>query len=632
MIKGLAAPSEAFKPAAPLITTYVGNTIAGRSVTTLHRRKTKGIPALHWTTLHSPFGNRDRSGNKSFAAQSRPAAADACYHRASRIKFLPEGLFDPTFTKDQLESDERKRDLQRRRRLRDSTDPSVRLREKVPRVSHSSHAHHSQSTEEIPNVDHGRFAVSEHSWKREPSLSELLLAGPTFRETIAREGKIKRAVHVRRCSSIDCPEEVPVTQGRHKLHDSDWAGQMRFTKQIDMQGSKQIESLLPTQPRHKSVGRIQRRQAHTKSSGSKGGTATALRVTASFPQDYAHSTTAVKMLERTKQPSSFNVAPSAELCLSGYRVNANSLGMQPSNFPRTASGPDALGTSMLPCYNRNFCGGSTNSNTISGFQGNIGFRAIGKRCMHRFSETLDRVHELQQRVAVGVSSETIKQGLPSMREGSTAKGHLWLECVVIELAEALRRGPPDGTEEAKNNLLSFLQQQRGQVLRRKAVLQLIKRIRRRLRQTAKKISAELPRGALASAAQSRPCLKSSSHCSPRRSHYVTQLYPDLGTNHLQSKFDSFAKKLSRQRQLSLPGAPTASALLKPGAKDFQPESTILPVEDPTNHVQVRPQYATGEKSVHKAVRTNKCREPPALHGADQQVHLSNTSRPLYVHG
>ncbi|OEH76384.1 hypothetical protein cyc_03425 [Cyclospora cayetanensis] len=149
----------------------------------------KGIPALHWTTVHSAFGNRDRSEKTSFSATSRSIAAT--FHLPGRLKIsgISPGLFDPTLKIDQLEADERRRDVQQRRKLSEPEQHAFELHTGSSTVFGS--LRECRNTSIAAGLKHGNrpLSRSQQPWKRQASLTELLLSGPTFRETIGHNRK-----------------------------------------------------------------------------------------------------------------------------------------------------------------------------------------------------------------------------------------------------------------------------------------------------------------------------------------------------------------------------------------------------------------------------------------------------------
>ena len=165
--------------------------------------KTRGIPALHWTTVHSAFGNRDRSGKKSFGATPRSGAAAPRQATACCVKTLPAGLFDPTLKSDELEADERRRILQQRRRLREHKQRGMTIQPAGSSASHLASQYQTSGSVDARSgrSQHGR--KPQRHRKREASFVGLLLAGPTLRETLAHEARITGASNAPRCSSAD---------------------------------------------------------------------------------------------------------------------------------------------------------------------------------------------------------------------------------------------------------------------------------------------------------------------------------------------------------------------------------------------------------------------------------------------
>ncbi|CDI73695.1 hypothetical protein, conserved [Eimeria praecox] len=610
MMEDMAMPSEVFEQALPLPTACGGTSTERASIATLHRRKTKGIPALHWTTVHSPFGNRDRSGRKSFSAASRPVAAVAYCKRSSRAKCLSEGLFDPTFKKDQLESDERKIDLQQRRRMRGKAYPALGLREKVSQVFIASQTHHSQSTDDLSNVNRGKFSSSQQNWKREASLSELLLVGPTFRETIAHEVKTESATNVRRCTFTCPPQEDPATQNKLEHHSLTWTGQALFVRQAPLHERKKIRGLGQAQRRN-SIVRIQHRQnrqAEAERNRSSEGAAAPVRATEKFPKGYTHSASERNHLVRSGQPNPLSVARTDELCTSGNQYSQKTSTVQPSDALQAASGKGLVIRSMLPHNGKHLGDSNSTTNLISDCHEKKGTRGLGRRFPPLLSDTIGRVNELQHRVAAAFFPGTVKTELPGML-GVDRKGQLWLEAVIIELAEVLRRGPSEGTKEGKAYLLSFLQQQRGRVLRKRSVLQLLKIVRRRLRQTAIYTSDCVSRDAFASAPTRS--LKVFYNSWPNQAQPITQLYADMGANKQQLKSESLANILAGSFHQSPWSVHTSCALIKAGAEDLPPEPTVSRIEEPRKHVQ------------ENSTRQSNC-ALPALDCLEHSTEVPNT--------
>lgn len=599
-MKGVAQSSEAFTHTVPLSTTSVGNATSRRSVAPLYRRKMKGIPALHWTTVHSPFGNRDRSGKKSFSATSRQPAPSAYYNRVSQTKFLSAGLFDPTFKKDQLESDERKRDLQRRRRLRENADSSVSLREKVSRNFLVTHAQHSQSTGDLSNVNRGEVPPPQHRWKRETSLSELLLAGPTFRETITHELEGQRPTNVRRCSFTYSPQQPPEIQNKLKIYNVDCTFREHFDGQTVLKEHKKTHTLRSTK-QNKLVARIQNRPAEAEGTRSKEARPAAVQVADNSPRGCVKVAPGRKRSGRAGPLKPLYVAPVGDVCIADNGANLHSLRLYPWNALQAVPDPDLVTVATLPHYDQSFGRPNTPANPPPGFHGEMGSPTLSSESIHLLNGTIDSVNELKQKVAAAVVPEAIKSALPSMLGGNTAKGQLLLEAVVIELADALRRGPPDGTEKGRTYLLSFLQQQRGRPLRRKTVLRLLKRVQQRLCQNSNCTSADPSGDILASGKRSTRCYKTSRKRWPKETLCTAQFHVELDTNHANSKLDSSVAKPSKQDQPSLPDAHALCTFLKVGANDIQQEPTILLAEETNNYLQVQQHYITQKPCTQKCV-------------------------------
>lgn len=143
--------------------------------------RTRGIPALHWTIVHSQFGNKDRRYHKSFSSPARQLASITQRTRVLPSSALTKGLFDPTITSDQLQADERFWSMQQRQRSK-------------------TNAHKTQSFQEgrfsSPQSVERLCAGKAEGWKarpvknsptyygRESSLTSLLLSGPTLREIL----------------------------------------------------------------------------------------------------------------------------------------------------------------------------------------------------------------------------------------------------------------------------------------------------------------------------------------------------------------------------------------------------------------------------------------------------------------
>ncbi|CDJ59903.1 hypothetical protein, conserved [Eimeria maxima] len=388
----------------------------------------KGIPALHWTTVHSPFGNRDRSGKKSFSATSRQPAPSAYYNRVSQTKFLSAGLFDPTFKKDQLESDERKRDLQRRRRLRENADSSVSLREKVSRNFLVTHAQHSQSTGDLSNVNRGEVPPPKHRWKRETSLSELLLAGPTFRETITHELEGQRPTNVRRCSFTYSPQQPPEIQNKLKIYNVDCTFREHFDGQTVLKERKKTHTLRSTK-QNKLVARIQNRPAEAEGTRSKEARPAAVQVADNSPRGCVKVAPGRKRSGRAGPLKPLYVAPVGDVCIADNGANLHSLRLYPWNALQAVPDPDLVTVATLPHYDQSFGRPNTPANPPPGFHGEMGSPTLSSESIHLLNGTIDSVNELKQKVAAAVVPEAIKSALPSMLGGNTAKGQLLLEAV-----------------------------------------------------------------------------------------------------------------------------------------------------------------------------------------------------------
>lgn len=149
----------------------------------MHRKRTKGIPALHWTTVHSAFGNRDVSQNKSFPAAPSLAVRENCKPLASRATACSSGLFDPTLRSNQLEADERRRILKQRLKLRHIKQQSLRHPAQSPP---SLLVRGQANTPETDSLCHSKHRVySQRQVKQDGTFAELVLSAPTLREILA---------------------------------------------------------------------------------------------------------------------------------------------------------------------------------------------------------------------------------------------------------------------------------------------------------------------------------------------------------------------------------------------------------------------------------------------------------------
>lgn len=154
------------------------------SVASTKLLKPKGIPALHWTIVHSRFGNRDRSRSKSFTGSSGWHPLSPHMARGPCSDVIQTGLFDPTLKRNQLQADERSWNVQQRRKFRnDGKHPNSRkgedVLEKCPEGSHPN----TMLNEERVCRNTATEGSSQDS-DRKVSLANLLLSRPTFRETL----------------------------------------------------------------------------------------------------------------------------------------------------------------------------------------------------------------------------------------------------------------------------------------------------------------------------------------------------------------------------------------------------------------------------------------------------------------
>lgn len=99
--------------------------------------------------------------------------------------------------------------------------------------------------------------------------------------------------------------------------------------------------------------------------------------------------------------------------------------------------------------------------------------------------TRQRVKRLQEKLAEFAARTHKHSDADSNIKSGAARNPQYLETVLVELAAVLRSGPPGSTLEGTSYLLTFLQHQQGSPLREKNLRNLLKRVRRSLRQAAR---------------------------------------------------------------------------------------------------------------------------------------------------
>lgn len=149
----------------------------------VHRKRTKGIPALHWTIVHSAFGNRDVSQNKSFPAAPSLAVRKNCKPLASRGTAPASGLFDPTLRSNQLEADERRRILKQRLRLRHAKQQYLRQPAQFPPLVLARGQANTLVTDSRCRSKPG--VNSQRQRMQDGTFADLVLSTPTLREILA---------------------------------------------------------------------------------------------------------------------------------------------------------------------------------------------------------------------------------------------------------------------------------------------------------------------------------------------------------------------------------------------------------------------------------------------------------------
>ena len=110
--------------------------------------------------------------------------------------------------------------------------------------------------------------------------------------------------------------------------------------------------------------------------------------------------------------------------------------------------------------------------------------SAGSRWLQLLYSTMQRVKGLQEKLARFAFPSSAYPSDDAQIVGDAERSELRLEAVLIELAGALRNGPPGGTAAGTAYLLDFLQQQQGRTLRPTKVRRLLKRVRHSLRRAA----------------------------------------------------------------------------------------------------------------------------------------------------
>lgn len=150
------------------------------------QQRTRGIPALHWTIVHSQFGNKDRRYHKSFSNSAKQLASTTQITRVLPSSALTKGLFDPTIKSDQLQADERFWSMQKRQRSKTNAHKIQSFQKErfsSPQSVERLCAGKTEGWKARPVKSHPT------SYGRESSLASLLLSGPTLREVLEHHAK-----------------------------------------------------------------------------------------------------------------------------------------------------------------------------------------------------------------------------------------------------------------------------------------------------------------------------------------------------------------------------------------------------------------------------------------------------------
>lgn len=544
-LRGAALQSEPLRRSASSSTmqAHVGN--ATGQAATICRRKTKGIPALHWTTVHSAFGNRDRSGKKSFSTASRSATASSYCGGASRVKFLSKGLFDPTFKKDQLEADERRRDLQQRKELREHKELPVALREAESRTILSSHSRNSAGAQDFQKLNQTQFSLQGRVWKREASLAELLLSGPTFREAITHEEKCQETGLPLKESCTHSTSEVPLSKNYLQLQTLDIAARSQLAKHMDICRKEKRQKVQPTNLRKLQDQEFvmqTKEQACAEEKEAEPGT----QASNSIDSEHLNPPDIQQMAVHTKQAGPLRT-PVLHLWLAGDEAPSHSA---KSNLNLTESLSRQNVVSVRT--QQDFLEGplKLSLGQAARIHEEKNLKRLKSRSQSAIKATIQDIDFLKQKVVAGPSPIKVNTLLP-MTETGPAEKQLWLEGVLVELAETLRNGPPDDTAKGIECLLTFLQQHHGTALHEVTVLQLLKHVRQRLRQKDINGYANISRGASASSVQSSQSLKQHAGTRQERSRPSTPLCGEATSHHQKTESCYVSdKSLRRIQQLS----------------------------------------------------------------------------------
>ena len=146
--------------------------------------KPKGIPKLHWTTVHSSFGNRDRSGSTSSIVSSRWLPSSPHMARAPCSGVISTGLFDPTLKSNQLQADERSWRMLERRKLRKAGQHSNSIKGEGALTTGIVQKQPNNKVDEKQGCHITPHEGISQDGTRRASLAKLLLSCPTFRETL----------------------------------------------------------------------------------------------------------------------------------------------------------------------------------------------------------------------------------------------------------------------------------------------------------------------------------------------------------------------------------------------------------------------------------------------------------------
>ncbi|XP_026194176.1 uncharacterized protein LOC34620120 [Cyclospora cayetanensis] len=394
----------------------------------------KGIPALHWTTVHSAFGNRDRSEKTSFSATSRSIAAT--FHLPGRLKIsgISPGLFDPTLKIDQLEADERRRDVQQRRKLSEPEQHAFELHTGSSTVFGS--LRECRNTSIAAGLKHGNrpLSRSQQPWKRQASLTELLLSGPTFRETIGHNRKSSEHSSMLKKTTTQYIFKKEVADKPVQLQGFAVAEKSRVVAQRTVQERGEAQSLQPV--------KFEKLQS-----------------------------------QRQTMLGDLHENATGKRCASGNIGEL--LQEEPTkDSPRESASPALPAVSTTPSLRlANYSApNATNSLTRHTQTTETGW-------LNLLSCTIQRVDEIQRKL-VELAFQIPESPPVELRRSDDPKTQLWLECVLIELAEVLRTGPAQGTAKGTASLLVFLQEQQGQLLSATRIWQLLQEVRHFLEQAA----------------------------------------------------------------------------------------------------------------------------------------------------